>query len=106
MSRDARIYPQALEDIRRITRRIAQHVSTASSVKWTRMVQAAVAELSETAESCPEADEAADLGVNLRIQIIGKRPHVYRILYTYTDDFVFIHRVRHAAQDWLTPEDF
>ena len=53
----------------------------------------------------PLADEAADLGIELRQTLFGKRRHVYRILYTFDGDTVHIHRVRHAAQDRLSADD-
>ncbi len=37
--------------------------------------------------------------------LFGKRRHVYRILYTFDGTTIHVHRVRHAAQDRLSPED-
>ena len=51
------------------------------------------------------ADEAADLGVELRQLLYGKRRNVYRILFTIEGGTVNVLRIRHAAQDRLTPED-
>ena len=53
----------------------------------------------------PIADEAADLGVDLRELLYGRRPTVYPILFTITGQTVNVLRVRHAAQDRLTPGD-
>ena len=52
-----------------------------------------------------EADEAQDLGVNLRELLHGRRPHVYRALFTIDGQTVYVHRVRHASQCPLTPGD-
>jgi hypothetical protein len=35
----------------------------------------------------------------------GRHRHVYRILFTIEDDVVYVHRIRHAAQDRLSPDD-
>jgi len=53
----------------------------------------------------PRAEEAADLGIDLRKVLHGRRPHVYRVLFTIDDETVNVHRVRHAAQDRLAPGD-
>jgi plasmid stabilization system protein ParE len=53
----------------------------------------------------PEADEAEDLGVDLRELLHGRRPHVYRVLFTIDGQTVFVHRVRHASQSPLAPGD-
>ena len=53
----------------------------------------------------PEADEAADLGIDLRVLLHGRRRHVYRVLFTIDGQTVNVHRVRHAAQDRLQPGD-
>jgi plasmid stabilization system protein ParE len=53
----------------------------------------------------PQADEAADLGVDLRELLHGRRRQVYRVLFTIDRETVYVHRVRHAAQDRLQPGD-
>jgi len=53
----------------------------------------------------PLAEEAEDLGIELRQALYGKRRQVYRILYTFDGTTVHVHRVRHAAQDRLTADD-
>ncbi|MFO0851146.1 MAG: type II toxin-antitoxin system RelE/ParE family toxin [Gemmataceae bacterium] len=52
-----------------------------------------------------EADEAADLGINLRELDYGRRRLVYRFLFTIDGETVNVHRVRYAAQDRLTEGD-
>jgi hypothetical protein len=37
--------------------------------------------------------------------LYGRRRQVYRVLFTIEGESVFIHRVRHAAQDWLKEGD-
>ena len=54
MSRSVRVLPPALDDLRRITRRIEERVSAASSAKWAEMLHRGVADLSESAESHPD----------------------------------------------------
>jgi plasmid stabilization system protein ParE len=53
----------------------------------------------------PEADEATELGLDLRELLYGRRRSKYRVLFTVDDPMVNIHCVRHAAQDRLAPGD-
>jgi len=62
--------------------------------------------LSQNAEQWPEADEAAELDRNVRCWLFGRGRHVYRILFTINGQTVNVLRIRHAAQDSLTDNDF
>ena len=85
--------------------RIQRGVSISSSRRWNRRIVAAIAALTNNADRYPEADEAADLGLDLRCKLHGRRPNVYRILFTIDGDTVNVLRVRHAAQDTLADDD-
>src|SRR4051794_990182 len=101
MARAVSLRPGADTDLREIARYISQRVSPASATRWLTAIQATVARLATDADRCPQADEAADLGIDLRELLHGRRPHVYRILFTIAGDTVNVLRVRHAAQDRL-----
>ena len=66
---------------------------------------AAIRTLANNPDRCPLADEAADLGLDLRELLYGRRRNVYRVLFTIEGQTVNVLRVRHAAQDRLTPGD-
>lgn len=53
----------------------------------------------------PQAIEAGDVGIDLREALLGRRPHVQRILFSIHEETVTIHRIRHAAQDQLSQDD-
>ncbi|MBA4190868.1 MAG: hypothetical protein C0467_23010 [Planctomycetaceae bacterium] len=97
--------PLAEADLRGIAEAIRGRVSIASARRWSGMLRTAILDLADSAERHPEADEAAALARNLHVRFAGKKPHIYRILYTYSPDEVMVHRVRHAAQDVVTEED-
>ena len=105
MARQVRILPRAAADLRGIVTNIRLRVSATSAQRWSGLLRAAIDRLADEAESHPEADEAVALGRDLRVALAGRRPHVYRIVFTYPADEVFVHRVRHAAQDALTEDD-
>jgi plasmid stabilization system protein ParE len=106
MSRQIRVLPMAKGDLRRIAQMIQVRVSFASSKKWRLLIQKAISDLANSAETYPEAHEAKLLGRNIRMKLVGKQAHVYRILFTYTDDEVIVHHIRHAAQDYVSEDEF
>ena len=46
-----------------------------------------------------------NLSMNLRCLLSGRRPHVYRILFTIDASDVNIHRILHAARDHIDSDD-
>lgn len=84
---------------------IRRHLGRLTAIRWSSRISERFIELEDRPEMWPEAEEAADLGINLRERLHGRRPHVYRILYTIDGDAVHIHRVRHAAQDRLGSDE-
>ncbi|MFO0796033.1 MAG: type II toxin-antitoxin system RelE/ParE family toxin [Gemmataceae bacterium] len=85
---------------------MASNVSKRSADRWLSRAKTAIASLANHPERCPEADEAAELGLPLRELLHGRRPHVFRILFTIDGGVVNVHHVRHAAQDRLIADDF
>lgn len=69
------------------------------------LVSAVIPALEADPTRYPQADEAAEIGLDLRELLHGRRRHVFRVLFTIDGNTVYIHRVRHAAQDRLTEDD-
>jgi plasmid stabilization system protein ParE len=105
MARTVLLRPGASADLREIARYISQRVSAISTARWLTAIQATIARLATDADQHPQADEAADLSIDLRELHHGRQRHVYRILFTIDGDTVNVLRVRHAAQDRLTADD-
>ncbi len=64
--------------------------------RWYTGLDKAVARLSALPERHPIAeDESEQLGTPLRQMLYGRRPGVFRILYSIDGDVVTIHYVRH-----------
>ena len=97
--------PEASADIRRIVEFISRRVDRVSAARWQNRIESTIAKLEYDAGVGPEADEAANLNRDLRCRLHGRRPHVYRILFTIDGETVNVHRVRHAAQVALTEDD-
>jgi len=92
-------------DVERTASWIRRHNSSESASRWVARIRKAILSLSHRPERCPEADEAASLGLDLRVLLSGKKPHVYRILFTISKDTVIVYRVLLAARDWLQSDD-
>ena len=105
MTRIVYLDSEAAADIRRIVEFISRHVSPMSAARWQNRIESTIAKLEKDASVWPEADEAVELNRALRCRLHGRRPQVYRILFTIDGETLNVHRVRHAAQDALTEDD-
>ena len=106
MLREVRILRGAEQDLERISHSIRSKVSDESAQRWNRKLLTAINDLAATSGQHPEAEEAVILGRDVRMRVVGKYRHFYRILFSIRGNFVIVHRVRHAAQDSLTEDDF
>lgn len=79
--------------------------SPAAAAHWHARVQTAIRSLETNPERCPLAEEAAELGMELRELLYGRRRGIYRILFTLEGQTVNVLRIRHAAQDRLSADD-
>jgi hypothetical protein len=61
--------------------RITRLISPASGAKWFTGVLSKIRKLERDPHVWPLADEAADVGFELRMMLYGRGRHVYRILF-------------------------
>ena len=100
------LHSLARSAVRRNSDWLRRKYSARTAARWNDEIEAAIVGLAVHPERCPEADEAADLGMDLRVLLHGRRPHVFRVLFTIDGNTVNVHHVRHAAQDRLAADDF
>lgn len=93
---------RADNDVAAAEARIGQ---SAAVGRWRARLLRVVHQLETDPHFYPVADEAVDLGIDLRMAIFGRRRHVYRVLFTIDGQTVNVLRIRHAAQDRLQPGD-
>jgi plasmid stabilization system protein ParE len=98
------IFPRAMADISAAVSWRSRRSAFAAGQVHAGLLRA-VRTLANNPERCPLADEAADLGVDLRELHYGRRRNIWRILFTIEGQTVRILRVRHAAQDRITSDD-
>src|SRR5258708_5952948 len=80
--------------------------SRAAEGKWRSQMLKVLTRLAPDPKLYPQAEEADDLGIDLREMLVGRRRGaVHRILFTIEDETVYVHRVRHASQDRLKAGD-
>lgn len=97
--------PRARADITQAADWFAEKSRTAEA-SWRKRLLKAITELETDPRRYPQADEAAELGMDLRELLIGRRRGiVHRILFTIDGDVVTVHRVRHAAMDTLGEDE-
>ena len=105
MPPDIRVQPQAFADIENAVAKVRDWISEASADRLHDGLWAKIRSIAEFPVMWPLAEEADDLGIELRQVLYGKRRQVYRILYTFDGTTIRVHRVRLAAQDRLTADD-
>jgi plasmid stabilization system protein ParE len=83
-----------------------QNLSRSSAEKWSDGIIARIHTLENDPAMWPLADESSVLNFELRVILYRRGRHVHRILFEVSGEKVIVHRVRHAAQDTLTADDF
>jgi plasmid stabilization system protein ParE len=76
---------------------ISEHAGDAG-FHWFATLEEAVATLAKFPRRCPLAPESRLFSFEVRQLLHGKRPHVYRILFTITDQTVYVLHVRHGRR--------
>jgi plasmid stabilization system protein ParE len=106
MSFSVIILPQADAEVMRHTAWIHTTSGAAAATRWRAgLFRTVVTALENDPHRYPQSDLAAELEIDLREMLYGHRPHVYRVLFTIDGKTVYVHRIRHASQDRLTPGD-
>ncbi len=78
--------------------------SPAAAGRWYTGLEKAITRLSKMPERQPVAEEESEqLGITLRQMLYGRRPGVFRILFSIEGDTVALHYVRHTAQGPIEP---
>jgi plasmid stabilization system protein ParE len=97
------VEPEAELAIREAAGWIAENRSADAAIRWTRGLERAIATLDQMPFRCPVAAENDDFPIEIRELLYGRRPNVYRIVFTVRDDVVSVLFVHHASRDELRP---
>jgi plasmid stabilization system protein ParE len=91
----------AFEDLREAYRWAAAGAPEAAD-RWLDRFQASLQTLDHNPERCPFARENGKVEVEIREFLFGKRPYVFRVVFTIDDETVRILRIRRAQRRLLT----
>ena len=72
-----------------------------TGMRWFLALQEAIASLAEFPERCPLAPEKAAFPFEVRHLLYGRKPHVYRILFTIEEQTVYVLHIRHGRRQPL-----
>jgi plasmid stabilization system protein ParE len=69
-----------------------------TGLRWFQRLQDGIGALSELPHRCPLARENASVPFEMRQLVYGRKPHVYRVLFTIEGNKVYIVHVRGPKQ--------
>ena len=81
---------------------IAEHTGQAG-IDWFLSLDDAFASLAEFPERCLVAPESARFPFEVRQLLFGRKPHIYRILFTIETNKVQVLHIRHGRRKPLAP---
>lgn len=102
MSRTVILQPRAEEDILNALDHIPDPLVAS---RWFSRIMAYLDRLASSAEWYGLADEADELGIELRETFFGKKSARYQIVYVIRDDTVQVLTIRRSSRDRLSADD-
>jgi plasmid stabilization system protein ParE len=81
---------------------LSQHAGDAR-IRWLQEMEQAISSLSEFPKRCSLAPESRVVPFEVRQLLYGRKPHVYRILFTIEHGTVYILHIRHGRREPVRP---
>jgi plasmid stabilization system protein ParE len=100
-----RLAAKAEADVDEILRWFHEQQATVAGGRWFARLLHKIGTLETRPDRCPIAAESADLRVEIRELLFGRRHGVYRILFLIEERTVQILRIWHAARDRVSTEE-
>ena len=91
----------AIEDLDDATAWASQHAPT-TVARWLEQFRSTLRTLDSNPQRCPLAREDSKVEIELRELHFGRRPKVFRVVFTIDGNTVRILRIRRAQRRWLT----
>jgi plasmid stabilization system protein ParE len=76
---------------------LSEHAGEAGT-RWFAALEDAIASLAKLPARCPLAPENAVFPFEIRHLLYGRKPNVYRILFTIEDQTVYVLHIRHGRR--------
>ena len=90
--------PAAERDAQAILEWLLDQQAGEAGLRWFLNLEEAIDSLSHFPERCSLAPENERFPFEVRQLLYGRRPHVYRILFTIEQDAVYILHIRHGRR--------
>jgi plasmid stabilization system protein ParE len=100
-----RLTAKAEADVDGVLRWFHERQATFAGGRWLARLMVKIDTLKTHPKRCGIADESADLDIEIRELLFGKRYGAYRILFQIEGRTVQILRVWHGARDRVSPKD-
>jgi plasmid stabilization system protein ParE len=94
---------QAERDAEAILDWLLSQQSGEAGIEWFLALDDAFASLGQFPERCPIAPENSRFPFEERQLLYGRKPHVYRILFTVNSDMVQVLHIRHGRRKPIAP---
>jgi plasmid stabilization system protein ParE len=94
------IQRMALEDLLQSHARVAKHAPE-TAARWLERFQSALRNLDQNPDRFPLAPENGRVAREIREFLFGKRPNVFRVVFTIEGDLVRVLRIRRAQRRFL-----
>ncbi len=105
MKYQVRLTEKAEQDVATVLDWFGEPDALPAARKWFGQLMAAIDTLETMPGRCGVAAESADVGVEIRELLVGKRHGIYRVIFQLEKRTVFILRIRHAAREALSRDD-
>lgn len=99
-----RLQPAAIDDLDQAYRNAARHAPR-TAARWYNRFYEALESLETNPQRCSKASENHRSKRELYQYLYGKRPNVFRVIFTVEDDTVWILRIHRAARRGLTQRE-
>jgi plasmid stabilization system protein ParE len=93
---------QAESDANSILEWLLSEHAGETGIRWFLALDDAIASLARFPERCPLAPEAGRFPFEVRQLLYGRKPHMYRILFTIDGETVKILHIRHGRRERLS----
>jgi plasmid stabilization system protein ParE len=90
--------PSAERDAQAILEWLLDEQAGETGLRWFLNLEHAIESLSRLPKRCALALESERFPFEVRQLLYGRRPHVYRILFTIEGDIVYILHIRHGRR--------
>ncbi len=105
MKFQVRLTLKAEQDAAIVLEWFRQEQMGAAGSRWFGQLMAAIDTLETMPQRCPIAAEAAEVGVEIRELLVGRRRSRYRVIFLIRRPAVHILRIWHSARDAISRED-